>query len=265
MTDLNTMTKAAINALLAAPLSASALKKTSHADLVAMFDAMPATTALDADIADARADDTPPTSAAHIVDLPAITAAEHHLMIAFAHCENTPLNGAPKQAAHPSDLSTWVWLDNRKVGDMTTAQKKGVLASLVKKGFVTLTPDSEGDLIGWTDAGFAVLRAILELPLPTIPAKAKPEPKLAPARKLGLDCIMFLPMDTQKRPKAGTKRAAIIDLLRKPAGTSVEEIAAATGWSRAVAGSALYVDVRGSGWGVERRDGRLHLLPEGAM
>ena len=61
MTDLNNMTKAAINALLAAPLSASALKKTSHADLVAMFDAMPATDALDADIVDARADDTPPT------------------------------------------------------------------------------------------------------------------------------------------------------------------------------------------------------------
>ena len=61
MTDLNTMTKSAINALLAAPLSASALKKTSHADLVAKFDAMPATTALDADIADSRADDTPPT------------------------------------------------------------------------------------------------------------------------------------------------------------------------------------------------------------
>jgi len=59
MTDLNTITKAAINALLAAP--PSALKKTSHADLVAMFDATPAAGALDADIEDARADDTPPT------------------------------------------------------------------------------------------------------------------------------------------------------------------------------------------------------------
>lgn len=208
------------------------------------------------------------TTAAHIVDLPAITPAEHHLMIAFAHCENTPLNGAPKQAEHPSELSTWVWLDTRKVGDMTTAQKKGVLASLVKKGFVTVTPDSEGDLIGWTDAGFAVLRAILELPMPSLPApKAPQKAKAKPAKIMlarGLDCILFLPADAQKEPRDGTKRAAIIDLLRKPAGTSVEEIAAATGWSRAVASSALYVDVKGSGWGVERRDGRLHLLPEGA-
>lgn len=58
--DLNTMTKAELNAMLAAPLTASALKKKSHADLVAMFDAMHPTDALDADLRDARADDTPP-------------------------------------------------------------------------------------------------------------------------------------------------------------------------------------------------------------
>ena len=93
------------------------------------------------------------------------------------------MNGAPMQAAHPSDLPTWVWLDTRKVGDMTVAAKKGVLASLVKKGFVTVTPDSEGDLIGWTDAGFAVLRAILELPMPSLPApKAPQKAKAKPPR-----------------------------------------------------------------------------------
>ena len=164
MTDLSTLTKAAINALLAAPLSASALKKTSHADLVAMFDAMPATDALAADIADARADDTPPTpdqmlrdesnhfgidpDALPVLDnssyltptdddvlntLKRLTVPEQHLLWAFAHCENTALNGAPKEAKHPTDLTTWVWLDDRKVGDMTTNQKKGVLSSLVKK------------------------------------------------------------------------------------------------------------------------------------
>ena len=51
MTDLNTLSKAELNALLASPLSASALKKTSKEALVAMFDAMPATDARDADIA----------------------------------------------------------------------------------------------------------------------------------------------------------------------------------------------------------------------
>lgn len=207
-----------------------------------------------------------------MTDTKKITAAEYHLLVAFAHCENTPLNGAPMQAQQPSDLSTWVWLDDRKVGDMTTAQKKGVLASLVKKGLVTITPDSEGDLIGWTDEGFALLKTILGQPLPALAApKATPKAakaKAAPApktnRKPGADVILFLPADSQKEPKAGTKRATIIDLLRAPSGATVEDIAAATGWSRSVAQSALYVDVKGSGWGVERREGRLHLLPQEA-
>lgn len=61
MTDLINMTKSAINALLATPLTASQLKKKSHADLVAMFDDMSATDALDADLRDAHTDDpTPP-------------------------------------------------------------------------------------------------------------------------------------------------------------------------------------------------------------
>jgi hypothetical protein len=211
-----------------------------------------------------------------MTDTKKITAAEHHLLVAFAHCENTPLNGAPMQAQQPSDLCTWVWLDDRKVGDMTTPQKKGVLASLVKKGLVVITPDSEGDLIGWTDEGFALLKTILGQPVPALAAskatpkaaKAKAAPKPAPApktnRKPGADVILFLPAEAQKEPKAGTKRATILDLLRGPTGTTVDDIAAATGWARSVAQSALHVDVKGSGFGVERKDGRLHLLPQGA-
>ncbi|MDF1716163.1 MAG: hypothetical protein P1U75_05760 [Antarcticimicrobium sp.] len=60
MTDLTNMTKPAINALLATPLSASKLKKTPKDDLFALFDAMPAADALDADLRDARADDPTP-------------------------------------------------------------------------------------------------------------------------------------------------------------------------------------------------------------
>jgi hypothetical protein len=204
-----------------------------------------------------------------MTDTKKITAAENHLLVAFAHCENTPLNGAPMQAQQPSDLCTWVWLDDRKVGDMTTPQKKGVLASLVKKGLVVITQDSNGDLIGWTDEGFAVLKTILGQPLPALAApkatlkagKAAPAPKTN--RKPGADVILFLPAESQKEPKAGSKRATIIDLLRAPTGATVEDIAAATGWSRSVAQSALYVDVKGLGHGVERKDGRLFLLPEG--
>jgi len=61
MTDLINMTKPAQNALLTTPLSASKLKKTAKADLIALFDAMPATDALDADLRDARANDYDPT------------------------------------------------------------------------------------------------------------------------------------------------------------------------------------------------------------
>lgn len=112
----------------------------------------------------------------------------------------------------------------------------------------------------------------LAIPLPALtaqePAKANTEKAAKGAsktsRKPGADCILFILLDAQKEPKGGSKRAAIIDMLRKPAGTTVEEIAAATGWSRAVASSALWVDVKGGGFGVERREGRLHLVPEGA-
>lgn len=112
---------------------------------------------------------------------------------------------------------------------MTTPQKKGVLASLVKKGLVVITPDSEGDLIGWTDEGFALLKTILGQPLPALDApKATPKDanaKAAPApktnRKPGADVILFLPADSQKEPKVGSKRATIIDLLRAPTGGTV--------------------------------------------
>lgn len=55
------LTKTELNTLLATPLSPSKLKKTSKDDLIAMFDAMPAADALEADFRDARADEpTPP-------------------------------------------------------------------------------------------------------------------------------------------------------------------------------------------------------------
>jgi len=83
---------------------------------------------------------------------------------------------------------------------------------------------------------------------------------LTPTRKpRSADGILFAPADTQKAPRAGSKRAMMLDLLR--AGTTIEEIAAATGWSRDVASSGIWGDVKGTGHGVERIDGRLFLLP----
>lgn len=158
---------------------------------------------------------------------------------------------------------------------LTKKQVQGVIASLSSKGILSVgnekpngQPGVDQVLTDWgVSIAFDLLAEGVEAKATIKPAIIKPAraARAAPKtnRKPGADCILFIPADAQKEPKAGSKRAAIIDLLRKPAGTSVEEIAAATGWSRAVASSALYVDVKGSGWGVERRDGRLHLLPQG--
>lgn len=83
---------------------------------------------------------------------------------------------------------------------------------------------------------------------------------LTPRRKLKADGILFAARVDRKDPKPGSKRALLLDLLR--AGTTIDEIAAALGWNRSAASSALYVDVRDmSGYGCERIDGRLFLLP----
>lgn len=81
-------------------------------------------------------------------------------------------------------------------------------------------------------------------------------------RRLKQDGVMFAPADVQKTPKPGSKRALILDMLR--AGTTTLEIAERLNWAPGAASSALYVDVKGSGWGVERIDGRLFLLPREA-
>lgn len=60
--DVDTLTKSALNALLAQPLSASKLKKTSKGELVALFDAMPTKDALYADLRNALTDAPTPTT-----------------------------------------------------------------------------------------------------------------------------------------------------------------------------------------------------------
>ena len=274
MTDLNTLTKAAINALLVTPLTASQLKKKSHADLVAMFDAMPAADALDADIADARGDEpTPPTDDKTLLKtLRALTIPEQHLLSAFAHCENTVTNGAPTSAKTAADLATWVWLDTRKVGDMTTAQKKGVLSSLVKKGLLVITPDAEGDLLGWTLLGFDVVQSLLEEPLPAMPAakapkadKPKAEPKPRAPKALEDRVIVQPTTDLKKvRPAGeGTKKHMIAEALL--IGATAERLMEITGWNKSTALSALRWDIGSQmGLGVERKGEKYFLiLPEG--
>lgn len=83
---------------------------------------------------------------------------------------------------------------------------------------------------------------------------------LTPRRKQKADGILFAERAERKDPKPGSKRALLLEMLR--AGTTIDEIAVALGWNRSAASSALYVDVRDiSGYGCERIDGRLFLLP----
>jgi|GEM_PF-1427480 len=129
MTDLNTMTKAELNALLASPVTASQLKKTSHADLVAMFDAMPAD-ALDADIRDARKDDPEPPTADNLTDL------EKRVLVAHLDA-GIDCNGAEIVADTLADNMTWsdVAETSNRTG-LTKKQVPGVIASLSTKGLL---------------------------------------------------------------------------------------------------------------------------------
>jgi hypothetical protein len=54
------------------------------------------------------------------------------------------------------------------------------------------------------------------------PAKRKAKPKAAKPRKAAAD--------EKPTPRAGTKQARMIELLKRPQGATVEQIAAATGW-----------------------------------
>ena len=120
MTDLINMTKSAINALLATPLTASQLKKKSHADLVAMFDAMSATDALAADLRDARADDPTP-----------------------------PAPKAPRKARTPRVLDDRVLIAPGKAEDVRPTKagsKRHLMAEALEKG---ATIEEMVELLGW--------------------------------------------------------------------------------------------------------------------
>ncbi len=258
MTDLNSMTKADL-AVIIGGMTPSQIKKAAHADLVQRAGELsPATTDPVLD----NSSTLTPTEDDVLAVLKSLTAPEQHLLVAFAHCENTVVNAAPKQATVPADLSTWVWLEDRKVGDMTTPQKKGVLSSLVKKNLVHVTPDSDGGMLGWSLLGFDVVQSLLGQELPTIEKKQKAAPT---TRKGTEDRILVQPTDdaTKISPiRAGTKRHLMAVALAR--GTTLEHLAEVTGWRRDVVSSALYTDFKAAGLGIERKAGKLHLiLPEG--
>lgn len=267
MTDLNTMTKAAINALLAAPLSASALKKTSHAELVAMFDAMPATDALDADIADARADDTPPTEPTLGQVIANLTGLEKRVLVAHLDA-GMECNGAETLDAMRADNMTWSDVaETAKRTGLTKKQVNGVLSSLSTKGLVVTDCDpvnGEGVVQQVLD-DFGIIVAF-ELLADGIEAKAPapkpvPAPKLAPKARVVEDRVIVAPATDLKMVKPvgeGSKRHLLAEALL--IGATVERLQEVTGWNKSTATSALRWDVPQMGLGVERKGDKYFLL-----
>lgn len=268
MTDLNTMTKNEL-AVIIGGMTPSQIKKAAHADLVQRA----GETGGKPDLLLDKSSILTPTEDDVLAILKSLTVPEQHLLVAFARCENTVVNAAPKQATVPAELTTWVWLEDRKVGDMTTPQKKGVLSSLVKKNLVYVTPDSDGDMLGWSLLGFDVVQSLLgeELPaMPTAPkqkaapAPAPAQPKPRAARVLD-DRVITQPAQDQKHVKAvtqGSKRHLLIEALAK--GATIDDLMTATGWNKDTVTSALRWDLSQAGLGCERKGGKYFLLlPKG--
>lgn len=274
MTDLNTMTKAQINALLASPLSASALKKTSHSDLVAMFDAMPASDALDADLRDARADDTPPTDP--VLDnssiltptvqevLDGLTNLEKAVLVAHLDA-GMECNGAETLEAMRADNMTWSDVaETAKRTGLSKKQVNGVLSSLSNKRLLVTDCDpvnGEGAVQQVLD-DFGIVVAF-ELLADGVVAMVTQKP--ATARRGTEDRILVQPATdaAEISPiRAGTKRHLMAVALAR--GTTLEHLAEVTGWSRSVVSAAIYTDFKAAGLGIERKAGKLHLiLPKG--
>jgi len=83
------------------------------------------------------------------------------------------------------------------------------------------------DLIRITRAG---LEAIHVEPDEEEPAQAEAEPNTK--RKRRRKAASKKRADGERRTRAGTKQALLIDMLRRPEGATVDQIAEATGWQR---------------------------------
>lgn len=276
MTDLNTLTKDAINALLAAPLTASQLKKKSKADLIAMFDAMPAADALDADLHDARADDTPPTEPTLGEVVQNLTDLEKRVVV--AHLEaGIDCNGAETLDAMRADNMTWA--DVAEIAQRTGLAKnqvKGVISSLSSKGLLDANCEKPNGAAGvdqvLTDWGVVVAFELLaegiianQGPTPAPKAdSAKAEKPARKARTLEDRVIQKPATDLAKvRPMTdGSKRHMLAQAMQR--GATLEHLIEVTGWSRSTVTSALRWDMGQVGLGVERKGDKYFLImPEG--
>lgn len=91
-----------------------------------------------------------------------LTDNETEMLLSFARCELSVVNGSPEYAKIAGDLNTFVFLEDRAPHNMTISQKKGVLSSLVQKGLVIVCPDpTDDDGLDFTAAGFEAVKALL--------------------------------------------------------------------------------------------------------
>jgi hypothetical protein len=86
------------------------------------------------------------------------------------------------------------------------------------------TGDGHGTTLVATDAGLAAI-GIEPDEAETALANATEAPQQDPAGDSDAEAAK-----STRTPRAGTKQAALIDMLRAPDGATIEEIAAATGW-----------------------------------
>lgn len=225
--DIDTATKADLNNALLNPLSASVLKKTSRADLVAMVEAQ----------------DAEPAA-------PNLTDLEQRVTVAYLEA-GIDCNGAETLDAMLADNMTWGDVPTiAKATGLTQKQVQGVIASLSTKGLLVITDEGvngEGPVQQvLSDDG---LCAAFDLMADGIEAKA---PKAAPkATDTGhIYCEPCADIVDLKPIRAGTKRAILAQALAK--GATIEQLCDATGWNRATVQSAFRTDLKPMGYGVHR-------------
>ena len=160
-----------------------------------------------AEITDAEVAETADVTAVPVEDqpLPKLTRGERKLLVNIARNLMTPVNGAEPAAL---DEAGSVWRDCLDQGPetITPTSLPGLVASLTKKGLAT----ANGESVALTPAGFAAYQSVAAEAPTAENATAEAKPQI----------------------REGTKQARLIEMLRRPDGADLDEIAEATGWRK---------------------------------
>jgi len=117
--------------------------------------------------------------------------------------------------------------------DLPAAAQRAVLRSLLQRGLL----DEEGDNLRITPAGLAAVGALAPAPAPVVRPSLRNAAQAVVAAweaGTGLDealTVLRAALGAPHSPRADTKRAQVLALLRRPEGASGPQIAEATGWA----------------------------------